>query len=166
MVSYWLICDSVSLAECLLGKKRTSFFFLLGSSLVVRHESFWSPNSIWLKLLFNTFLLGEQSEKIQNYWQSRETIHFRVRYVFIPYPVRWMNRTSYRASVQLSFLICKIGTAVSETKGDSFKASSFIWEKAMVPHSGILAWKIPRMESLQSMGSLSRTRLSDFTFTP
>ena len=36
------------------------------------------------------------------------------------------------------------------------------------PHSSTLAWKIPRMEEpgrLQSMGSLSRTRLSDFTFT-
>ena len=35
-------------------------------------------------------------------------------------------------------------------------------------HSSPLAWKIPRTEEpgrLQSMGSLSRTRLSDFTFT-
>ena len=35
-------------------------------------------------------------------------------------------------------------------------------------HSNTLAWKIPWMEEpgrLQSMGSLSRTRLSDFTFT-
>ena len=41
-------------------------------------------------------------------------------------------------------------------------------EKAMAPHSSTLAWKIPRMEEpgrLQSMGSLSRTWLSDFTFT-
>ena len=41
-------------------------------------------------------------------------------------------------------------------------------EKAMAPHSGTLAWEIPWMEEprrLQSMGSLSRTRLSDFTFT-
>ena len=41
-------------------------------------------------------------------------------------------------------------------------------EKAMAPHSSTLAWKIPWMEEpgrLQSMGSLSRTRLSDFTFT-
>ena len=41
-------------------------------------------------------------------------------------------------------------------------------EKAMAPRSGTLAWKIPLMEDpgrLQSMGSLSRTRLSDFTFT-
>ena len=37
----------------------------------------------------------------------------------------------------------------------------------MAPHSSTLAWKIPWMEEpgrLQSMGSLSRTRLSDFTF--
>ena len=38
----------------------------------------------------------------------------------------------------------------------------------MAPYSSTLAWKIPWMEEpgrLQSMGSLSRTRLSDFTFT-
>ena len=38
----------------------------------------------------------------------------------------------------------------------------------MAPHSSTLAWKIPWMEEpggLQSMGSLSRTRLSNFTFT-
>ena len=41
-------------------------------------------------------------------------------------------------------------------------------EKAMAPHSSTLAWKIPWMEEpgrLQSMGSLSRTRLSNFTLT-
>ena len=41
-------------------------------------------------------------------------------------------------------------------------------EKAMAPHSSTLAWKIPWTEEpgrLQSMGSLSRTRLSNFTFT-
>ena len=41
-------------------------------------------------------------------------------------------------------------------------------EKAMAPHSRTLAWKIPWMEEpgrLQSMGSLSRKRLSDFTLT-
>ena len=41
-------------------------------------------------------------------------------------------------------------------------------EKAMAPHSSTLAWKIPWMEEpgrLQSMGSLSRTQLSDFTFS-
>ena len=38
----------------------------------------------------------------------------------------------------------------------------------MAPHSSALAWKIPCPEEpgrLQSMGSLSWTRLSDFTFT-
>ena len=37
----------------------------------------------------------------------------------------------------------------------------------MAPRSSTLAWKIPRMEEpgrLQSMGSLSRTQLRDFTF--
>ena len=43
-----------------------------------------------------------------------------------------------------------------------------ILEKAMAPHSSTLAWKIPWTEEpgrLQSMGSLSQTRLSNFTFT-
>ena len=38
----------------------------------------------------------------------------------------------------------------------------------MAPHSSTLAWKIPWTEKpgrLQSMGSLSQARLSDFTFT-
>ena len=38
----------------------------------------------------------------------------------------------------------------------------------MAPHSSTFAWKTPWTEEpgrLQSMGSLSRTRLSDFTFT-
>ena len=38
----------------------------------------------------------------------------------------------------------------------------------MAPHSSTLAWKIPWTEEpgrLQSMGLLSRTQLSDFTFT-
>ena len=37
----------------------------------------------------------------------------------------------------------------------------------MATHSSILAWRIPWLEEpgrLQSMGSQSRTRLSDFTF--
>ena len=50
-----------------------------------------------------------------------------------------------------------------------FDSSSLIQtEKAMAPHSSTLAWKTPWMEEpgrLQSMGSLSRTRLSNFTFT-
>ena len=38
----------------------------------------------------------------------------------------------------------------------------------MAPHSSTFAWKIPwtkKPSGLQSMGSLSQTRLSDFTFT-
>ena len=38
----------------------------------------------------------------------------------------------------------------------------------MAPHSSTFAWKIPRTEEpgrLQSVGSLSQARLSDFTFT-
>ena len=41
-------------------------------------------------------------------------------------------------------------------------------EKAIAPHSSTLAWKISWMEEpggLQSMGSESQTRLSDFPFT-
>ena len=41
-------------------------------------------------------------------------------------------------------------------------------EKEMATHSSTLAWKIPWTEEpggLQSMGSQSLTRLSDFTFT-
>ena len=41
-------------------------------------------------------------------------------------------------------------------------------EKEMAIHSSTIAWKIPWTEEpgrLQSMGSQSRTRLSDFTFT-
>ena len=41
-------------------------------------------------------------------------------------------------------------------------------EKAMATHSSTLAWKIPWTEEpgrLQSMGLLSQTWLSDFTFT-
>ena len=49
-----------------------------------------------------------------------------------------------------------------------FSLYHWINEKAMASHSSTLAWKIPWTEEpgrLQSMGSLSRTRLSDFTFT-
>ena len=51
---------------------------------------------------------------------------------------------------------------------DLRKPKKILLEKAMAPHSSTLAWKIPWTEEpggLQSMGSLSQTRLSDFTFT-
>ena len=46
--------------------------------------------------------------------------------------------------------------------------SDMFVEKAMTPHSSTLAWKIPCTEEpgrLQSMASLSWTRLSNFTYT-
>ena len=49
-----------------------------------------------------------------------------------------------------------------------FRKASEKPKKAMAPHSSTLAWKIPWTEEPgrpQSMESLSRTRLSDFTFT-
>ena len=48
------------------------------------------------------------------------------------------------------------------------KTRDFFMEKAKAIHSSTLAWKIPWMEEpgrLQSMRSLSRTRLRGFTFT-
>ena len=44
----------------------------------------------------------------------------------------------------------------------------FLFHFFMAPHSSTLAWKIPWTEEpggLQSMGSLSQTQLSNFTFT-
>ena len=51
--------------------------------------------------------------------------------------------------------------------GQNTRVVVFPLEKAMATHSSTLAWKIPWTEEpgrLQSMGSLSWTRLSDFTF--
>ena len=51
------------------------------------------------------------------------------------------------------------------------QVQSLVWEdpleKEMVTHSSTLAWKTPWTEApgrLQSMGSQSQTRLSDFTY--
>ena len=49
----------------------------------------------------------------------------------------------------------------------TYKQLIQLTEKAMATHSSTLAWKIPWTEEpdrLQSMGSLSWTQLSDFTF--
>ena len=59
----------------------------------------------------------------------------------------------------------KIPTSVSEIWG---KVACESLEKAMASHSSALAWKIPWTEEpggLQSTGSRSQTRLSNFTFT-
>ena len=50
----------------------------------------------------------------------------------------------------------------------SFKKVGYFMEKEMATHSSVLAWRIPRMGEpggLPSMGSQSRTRLSDFTYS-
>ena len=60
-----------------------------------------------------------------------------------------------------------VGHKISGGCKHLFSCSWVFTEKAMAPHSRTLAWKIPWMEEpgrLQSMGSLSRTRQSDFTF--
>ena len=57
-------------------------------------------------------------------------------------------------------------TTMRETQIRSLGQEDLL-EKAMATHSSTLAWKIPWTEEpggLQSMGSLSWTRLSDFTF--
>ena len=63
-------------------------------------------------------------------------------------------------------LLCSLKT---RQKGEiNYICGRLLSEKAMAPHSSTLAWKIPWMEEpgrLQSMGSLSQTRLSHFTFT-
>ena len=59
-------------------------------------------------------------------------------------------------------------TNVHLVKAMVFPVVMYGSEKAMAPHSSTLAWRIPWTEEpggLQSLGSLSRTRLSDFTFT-
>ena len=58
-------------------------------------------------------------------------------------------------------------SAVRETRVHSLGRKDPL-EKEMATHSSVLAWEIPWMEEpgrLQSMGSQSWTRLSDFTFT-
>ena len=66
------------------------------------------------------------------------------------------------------YLYHKTLTRVSRRKEIQNSILVVVSEKAMASHSSTLAWKIPWMEELgrlQSMGLLSRTRLSDFTFT-
>ena len=62
----------------------------------------------------------------------------------------------------------QLGFKPRQTPRFIFLATRTILEKAMAPHSSPLAWKVPWMEEsggLQSMGSQSRTRLSNFAFT-
>ena len=59
------------------------------------------------------------------------------------------------------------GDGICQKRGFDLSYVEFM-EKAMAPHSSTLACKTPWTEEpgrLQSMGSLSWTRLSNFTFT-
>lgn len=53
---HWVSCDSLSLAEPLLDKKK-KFFFFLGSAINIGCESspFWPSNSILMRFLFINF---------------------------------------------------------------------------------------------------------------
>ena len=77
--------------------------------------------------------------------------------------LEWVAFPFFRGSFQ-----SRDRTQVSCIVGRFFTSCTTWAEKAMAPHSSTLAWKTPRMEEpgrLQSMGSLSWTRLSNFTFT-
>jgi len=69
-------------------------------------------------------------------------------------------------SVGIEFVkIFTMAMGAGKNKSGSY---SILSEKAMAPHSSTLAWKTPWLEEpgrLQSMGSLSQTRLSNFPFT-
>ena len=68
---------------------------------------------------------------------------------------------SFPQQVFFFFLVCKTITHLTVSAVVDLM-------KCMAPHSSPLAWKIPWTEEagrLQSVGSLSRTRLSDLTFT-
>ena len=79
---------------------------------------------------------------------------------------------------QKNIYFCFIGASLVSQRLKHLPAMRETWvrslgqedplEKEMATHSSILAWRIPWMEEpggLWSMGSQSRTRLSNFTFT-
>ena len=76
------------------------------------------------------------------------------------------QKIEHSCSLSLFYILYKI----SWSNGTLLEIGGLclLLEKAMAPHSSTLAWKIPWMEEpgrLQSMGLLSQTRPSDFTFT-
>ena len=75
-------------------------------------------------------------------------------------------RVSYRASLVAQMV--RSLPAMRETWVQSLRQEDTL-EKEISIHSSIVAWKIPWTEEpcrLQSMGSQSRTRLSNFTYRP
>ena len=82
------------------------------------------------------------------------------------------GRVSYLMGEQIRGQWCwSVATlhSVARTQRALNKKRKDIYSKpGKIPHSSTLAWKIPWMEEpggLQSMGLLSQTRVSDFTFT-
>ena len=77
-----------------------------------------------------------------------------------------MDRGAWWAAI---YGVTQSRTRLERLRSSSSSSSSrLLREKAMAAHSSTLAWKIPWTEEpgrLQSMGSQSQTRLSDFTFT-
>ena len=78
-----------------------------------------------------------------------------------------VHRENY-LPIQPSSILMFTSPCLSASPARLYQLPSSISEKAMALHSSTLAWKIPWMEEpgrLQSMGSQSRTQLSDFPFT-
>ena len=78
-----------------------------------------------------------------------------------------VHRENY-LPIQPSSILMFTCPCLSASPARLYQLPSSISEKAMALHSSTLAWKIPWMEEpgrLQSMGSQSRTQLSDFPFT-
>ena len=97
----------------------------------------------------------------QQQWQHVCVSGFLLRQQSLMYN----SKGSFRASLMAPMVKCL--PAMRETRVRSLGQEDPL-EKEMAIHSSTLAWKIPWMDEpgrLQSMGSQSRTRLSDFAFT-
>ena len=93
-------------------------------------------------------------------WKIQSTLWIQGNYIWIFQCQSWRSLLGPEWFNVFLLFWCQIGAF-------SLNSLSFL-EKAMAPHSSTLAWKIPWTEEpsrLKSMGSQSRTRLSDFTFT-
>ena len=83
--------------------------------------------------------------------------------------IAWRNINNLKYADDMAALVAqrvKCLPAMWETQVRSLGREDPL-EKEIATHSSILAWRIPGMEEpagLQSMGSQSQTRLSDFTF--
>ena len=106
--------------------------------------------------------------KLSDYWINQSSVWKHLMSISIKKKMpRWrLMRAQMASMVSLSVRDC------SRVRGQNvlwdIVIKVHLLEKAMAPHSSTLAWKIPWTEEpgrLLSMGSLSQTWLSDFTFT-